>query len=50
MCVNNRAEIINQRQSNSIDLRRVMALESISDTLNDIYYKLHDINSNLCKG
>ncbi len=47
MCVNNRLEILNDRQINSLDLRRIIALESISDILNDIYYKLHDINSNL---
>lgn len=47
MEINNRIKILNDRNSNSVDLRKVIALESISDTLNDIYYKLHDINSNL---
>jgi hypothetical protein len=47
MYVKNRLEILEDRQSNPLDLRCAIALESISDTLNDIFYKLRDINSNL---
>jgi len=41
---NKRLEILEARKSNSLGLRRAIALESISDALDDIYYKLDDIN------
>ena len=46
---NKRLEILEARKNNTLALRKVIALESISDGLDDIYYKLEDINSKLCK-
>jgi hypothetical protein len=44
---NHRLEILEARKSNTLGLRKVIALESISDALDDIYCKLDNINSKL---
>ena len=44
---NHRLEILDARKSNSLGLRKAIALESIADALDDIYNKLDDINSKL---
>jgi hypothetical protein len=43
----NKLNSINKRQENKLDERQVIALESISDNLEDIFFKLQEMNSKM---
>ena len=45
--VKNKLNSIKKRQENNLDERQVIALESISDNLEDIFFKLHEMNSKM---
>jgi len=47
MSVKSRLEILEERQSMPLNERHVAALEAMSDTLNDIFFKLRNMDSKL---